>query len=221
MNSLNTFALACLFTTSLDAATLHIAATFQDGSTSNWTSGDPNPQKPSVVEDTGPTGPGDHHLGVFATGTSGPGGRLVTFNESPPWTGNYSAAGITSLDAVLRNTGTGTLTIRVALDGPGGRYSTTNTAVLPSPSLWTPASFSLLPNDLAHVPGTGTGNPLETLAAVSQIRLIHNPTPAFKAIPTPASLSVDNLSLVPEPSTTIFLILTFTATALSRRRHLW
>lgn len=221
MNLPQTLTLLALATSPLNAATLHVAASFQHNTTSGWTSGPPDPQKPSVVQDTGPTGPGDHHLGVFASGTAGPGGRLATFNESPAWTGNYSAAGITHLIADLRNIGGGTLTVRVALDGPGGRYSTTTTAVLPTPSLWTPASFSLAPNELVHVPGTGSGNPLDTLANVSQLRIIHNPVPAFKAIASPASLAVDNLSLIPEPSTTLLLTLTFASVALSRRLPLW
>jgi hypothetical protein len=208
-----------LFATAADlsAAALFASADFQDLTTQGWGAGAPHPAPPVVTQNAGPAGAGDHRLSIFSNGSAGPGGRLAVFSEAGDWTGDYTAAGITGVSVDLRNIGGGTLSIRLGIDGPGGRYSSDVAVALPTPSLWTPVTFSLRPEDLVHVTGTGTGIAEDTLAAVSQIRFIHNPSPDFRAIRAPGSFALDNIVAVPEPSAGI-LFLFAVAVTLKRRR---
>lgn len=201
------------------AATLFTLSDFEDGTTQGWGAGAPHPQPPAVVENSGPGGIQDDRLGVFSNGAAGPGGKLVAFNESPAWTGDYTTAGITGVTVDLRNTGGGTLSIRLALDGPGGRYSSATAITLGTPSLWTAASFALSSADLIHESGTGTGVLADTLADVQQIRFIHNPNPGYRGIQAPGSFGLDNITSIPEPSTAGLALLAGGLLAGKRRRN--
>jgi hypothetical protein len=162
-----------------------------------WTSGNPNPVPPVIQPDAGPSGSGDSALRITANGSSsGPGGKLVVFNRTT-WTGDYTAAGIVSIAADLRNLGNTNLAVRLAFNGPGGWFVT---AIAPAPRFdgWSSADFDLRPAALTAVSG-GT-NAAATLASVTEMRILHSSAADHQGAVVSGILLVDNLSAVPEPS---------------------
>ena len=86
--------------------------TFSTTSTLNWTNGAPATD-PLVISTGGPAGAGDGYLQVTAN-NSGSAGKLTIFNRSQ-WAGDFSAAGIFSIEMDLANFGASALSLRVAL----------------------------------------------------------------------------------------------------------
>ncbi len=160
-----------------------------------WTSGVPNLNPPVIVADSGPLGAGDHSLRVTSNGGSGAGGRLIVFNETL-WTGDYTAAGILSLAADLRNMGTNTLSMRVAVNGPGGWFVTTASPVTAF-SGWTHQVFDLR---FAALVSAGGSDASATMAAVSELRILHSTVVDFRGAKVSSGFMVDNVRAIPEPS---------------------
>ncbi len=160
-----------------------------------WTTGDPNPNPPVIQPDAGPLGSGDSALRVSSNGSSFAGGRLIVFNETL-WTGEYTAAGILSLAADLRNLGNNTLSMRVAVNGPGGWFVTTVSPVTPF-SGWTNQVFDLRP---AALVSAGGGNAAATMAAVSELRILHSSVVDYRGAKVSSGFMVDNVRAIPEPS---------------------
>ena len=173
--------------------TIGLVSDFQTGTTQGWVSGGPNPNPPTVLLNG--HGPGDHALLVVGTGSSGPGGRLVTFNRLE-WTGDYLSAGVTSISMDLNNVGNTELDIRLAVTGPGGPFSTSASALLPAQKVWTTFVF---PVDVADWVSTGGFNLNATLSAVSHLRILNSPTPAFIAIIEAGDLLIDNITAEGQP----------------------
>lgn len=171
-----------------------LVSDFQNGTVQGWVSGPVNPNPPTVLLDG--HGAGDHALRVVSTGSSGPGGRLVTFNILH-WTGDYISAGVTSISMDLNNVGNTDLDIRLAVSGPGAAYSTNASVFLPSASGWTSFVF---PVDVADWAPAGGFNLNATLSAVSELRILNSSTPAFMAVIEAGDLLVDNVTAIPEPA---------------------
>src|SRR2546421_7369692 len=87
----------------------------------------------------------------------GAGSRQVMFNASQ-WTGNYIAAGVTRINAMLANFGSTTLYMRIALQGGPGfsQYGSTNPIVLPPNSGWQPVTFDLTTASMSLIGGGDT-----------------------------------------------------------------
>ncbi|MEY3895178.1 MAG: hypothetical protein RLZZ214_697 [Verrucomicrobiota bacterium] len=160
-----------------------------------WTSGDPNPNPPVTVPDSGPLGGGDSALRVTSNGGSGPGGKLVVFNRTL-WTGNYPAAGVSTIMADLRNSGSTSLSFRLAFNGPGGWFVTAGSPVTAF-SGWNSKEFDIRPAALLPVGGSSAA---ATLAAVSEMRILHSAAVGFTGAQVSGAFLVDNLRAVPEPS---------------------
>ena len=166
-----------------------LVSDFQSATTEGWVSGPINPNPPTVLLNG--HGPGDHALRVVGTGSFGAGGRVVTFNVLE-WTGDYLSAGVTSISMDLNNVGNKTdLDIRLAVTGTGGSFSTSASAILPAASGWTNFVF---PVDVADWVSTGGFNLNATLSAVTQLRILNSPTPAFMAIVEAGDLLIDNIT---------------------------
>ena len=165
-----------------------LVSDFQTGTTQGWVSGGPNPNPPTVLLNG--HGPGDHALLVVGTGSSGPGGRVVTFNVLE-WAGDYLSAGVTSISMDLNNVGNTILDIRLAVTGIGGPFSTSASAHLLAGSGWTNFVF---PVDVADWVPVGGFNLNATLSAVSHLRILNSPTPAFIAIIEAGDLLIDNIT---------------------------
>lgn len=171
---------------------------FQGGTTMNWQEGAPSPNPATVVPNGGPGGAGDAHLRNISTGGTGPGSRMLIFNRTQ-WTGAYTAAGVTQIDVWLRAASSGSpLSMRVALaNGAGTQFSSTNAFTLPADDQWRQASFALDAASLTRVAGSA---PLSAvLADVTELRLLSSTAPAWRGDSIVATLSVDNITAVPEP----------------------
>ena len=198
--------LRCLLATAWLSLPLQAAVTLNQlenfSGIHEWSSGDPNPNPPVIVAGSGPLGTGDNALRVTSNGGNSAGSRLIVFNETV-WTGDYTAAGIFSLGVDLRNNGTTTLSMRLAFNGPGGWFVT---AVAPVTAFsgWTSQVFDIRP---AALVAAGGGDPAATLAAVSELRILHSAAVDFRGAKVSSSFLVDNVRAIPEPSTVMVLCL--------------
>jgi hypothetical protein len=166
---------------------------FEQGSTSGWQHGQQNEHEPRIIADGGPEGTGDALLRVSSSGTSGPGSKLVMYNEQDAWLGDYVQAGITTLEADLNNVGMTPLTMRFMFEGSGGNVLTDGFA-LPSNSGWQHATFSLTPEDLFS-----NGDILSTLGSVTKVWFLHNEEPSHPGPSDAGILFVDNLEAIGTP----------------------
>ncbi|BCX47994.1 hypothetical protein HAHE_19020 [Haloferula helveola] len=179
-------------------STAHAVVLFQletFDSPTNWTSGAQNPSPPVITFNTGPTGTGDSSLQITSSPGSGPGSRLIAYNEVD-WAGDYLGAGIHALTMDLRNQSSISSYIRVAVNGPGGWF-VTPAQELGRFSTWTSASFDLTPGSLIDVGGSDAA---ATLGNVTEIRILHSTTDSFRGETGLRTLRVDNIQAVPEPS---------------------
>lgn len=162
-----------------------------------WSSGDPNPNPPVELADSGPLGPGDTALRVSSNGGTGPGGRLLVFNQTS-WIGDYLTPGILYITADLRNSGTTPLSIRLGFDGSGGRFVTTPT-ILEAFSGWSQAVFSIQPGDLISPQINGGSDAAATMTHVTQLRILHSASAQYEGARLSSGFLVDNIRAVPEP----------------------
>ncbi len=187
---------ALLLVPSASAVLLGQIDDFQDGTTQNWGSGVNNPVPPVNSADNGPLGIGDHCLLAATTGTVGPGGKMVFFNMAQ-WTGDYTTAGVTKIAMMFNNLGGQDLTMRLALDGGGGMFSTVDEVTLTAGSGWQSVEFSLAAPDLVSVGGASVAG---TLSNVTVLRVLNSDVPSWNGTDVTAELFVDNITAVPEPA---------------------
>jgi len=163
---------------------------FEDGTVQNWLEGGSSPNIPLNIADGGPNGVGDNYLQNISSGGDEAGSRLVMFN-AVQWKGDYISAGVTEISMYMKNFGTTNLEMRLAFDGSGGRYSSTNSVSLSAESGWQIIVFSIEPSDLTSVDGTDAS---ATLGSVTELRILHNATPNWRGASIVATLGVDNIS---------------------------
>jgi hypothetical protein len=140
---------------------------FENGLLGNWAGDFPSV---SNVTTGGPAGIDDNFLKVIANGAQGPGSRLVVYNTTQ-WTGNYSAAQITSIALDARNLGENPIHLRFAFGDGGGIttwFASTDPVILSTGSAWQPVSFSL--SAMTRV--TGTASLESALTNVQSIRIL-------------------------------------------------
>jgi len=183
----------CLLATGNAAVSLNQIETFS--AQNGWDSGDPNPNPPVLVANSGPLGAGDNALRVTSNGGTGPGSRLIVFNTTV-WTGDYLAAGILALAADLRNSGSTSLSMRVAVDGPGGRFVST-AMVITAFSGWLHSVFDIRPASLTSVGGSDAA---ATMAGVTELRILHSSSADYRGARISSGFLVDNIQAVPEPA---------------------
>jgi hypothetical protein len=205
----------CLLVASSHAVVLNEIDTFQSGHTENWTSGGPNSNPPALMLDSGPAGSGDHAIVITSTGAGHAGSKLVAFNKMQ-WTGDHTAAGISGISMHLHNVGNNPLNIRLSINGAGGKFSTTNAIALAAQSGWTSGTLSTNAGDwTAVVNGTDIA---ATLANVTEVRLLSAATPSWQGQTVAAELHVDNIRVVPEPTTPGLLVIAALGCLRFRRR---
>ena len=183
---------------------------FQDSTTQGWSVGGTPPVPPMNVSSGGPDGVGDAYLELNSHGGAGAGSRLAVDN-AVQWTGDYLNGGFTHIviDASLFSSPS--VSLRLALSGPGGAFVSADPVVVPSFTNWQLIEFSLDPADLIAVP---EGGDLDlTLLNVTSLRLFHSSGPPElglggipKGEPIAAILGVDNIEVVPEPSSWLMLV---------------
>ena len=214
--------LSCLASAKVGSAvTLGVVSDFETGD-QGWGPGAgrifPNPNPPVVETSGGPSGAGDAFLRVIANGgefaaiapaytgggLGGPGSKLIVFNESSDWIGDYTSAGVAAVEFDIKNLTTAILSIRVEIEGAGtgGTFVTSAGQSLAALADWTHLRIPIGPGDL-----TGGHDVAAALSNVSKIRIMHNPsaTTSSLAPPIAAQIGIDNVTAapVPEPSTAL------------------
>jgi hypothetical protein len=177
---------------------------FEDGTTMNWAGGPGQSNIPSG----GPAGAGDNYLQIVSTGGGGPGSKMGSFNDNQ-WTGDYTTAGVTSIDADIRNFGTtGALHLRLLLFGDGGNFTSTIPFVVTNDGAWHDAVFPITPADLTAV--DGGFDVAATLANITRFLIRHQPGAPDGVGGSPSIVGVmgmDNVTALPEPGTLGLLLL--------------
>jgi hypothetical protein len=181
-------------------ATLGVVSDFEMGN-GGWVSGGLHPDPPVVMADGGPTGAGDAFLQLTSNGGTGAGSRLVTFNGTADWTGDYASAGIGAIELDVKNLSEAALALRILLRSTAGQ-AVSDTAVTVDPLAdWQRVRIPIGADDLV-----GALDPAAVVAGVSQIRLIHNPAATTGPLPAiSAVVGIDNVTTVPEPGTALLL----------------
>lgn len=202
--------------------TLGQVDTFQTSTTQGWGVGGSHPFPPANVATGGPAGSGDGFLQLVAVGGTGPGRALAAFNRDQ-WAGNYTAAGVTRITLDVNNFGPDTASLRLLiwdrpLVGNPTNSAITSAVQVPAGSGWQSVSFLVDAPSLIPILGTAPA----ALSTATELRLFHNPDPAYPGPPVgpppvTLTLGIDNIRAVPAPSA----IAVFAAglAALGRRRR--
>ena len=183
-----------------------------------------SPLPPVNVSSGGPDGIGDAYLELGSHGGGGPGSRLAVDN-AVQWSGDYLNGAFTHIVLDVSLFSSPSVSLRLALSGHGGAFVSANAVAVPAFSDWHFIEFSLDPADLVAVSENAT---LElTLLNMTSLRLFHSSGPPglpAGGIPNgeriAATLGVDNIEVVPEPSSWLMLIAgSGLLSALYRRRR--
>jgi hypothetical protein len=193
--------------------------TFQDNATDNWGGGDD-----LTVQDGGTAGAGDLYLHLESFGGGSSGSKLSTFNAFQ-WSGNYAAAGITSVGMDLLNPNTSPvatpLNMRIVLFGPNGsRWSSANGVLIPADDQWHHAVFSTAQADLVLVNPGDTYSAMYAGVTQLMIRYDAGASPSAGGTPFAGTLGIDNVTAVAVPEPGSFgILVAATGVALARRRR--
>lgn len=168
---------------------------FEDGTDQGWiidlnNLGGPPANTPTNEITGGPAGVNDNYLKYSSTGSGGPGGKMVIINVDADWIGDYTSANVFGIKFDVRVIGINNLDLRVALDGAGGRICTSKSETITAGSGWTSVVIPIALADMETVGGT---NIMNTLASVTQIRILSNTSAAFQGQNMVATLDIDNI----------------------------
>ena len=175
----------------------------------------------NVLLDGGPAGDGDGFLEVNANGDFGPFSKLTIFNIQQ-WRGNYDLAGVGGIEVDFKNLGASTLSMRLAfkeVTGGGGYVSSEPFFVEPD-GAWHHARF-----DLTASAFTSIGAQIsfaDELKNIAELRIIHHraATPnSLNGDTEAASVGIDNIRAVPEPSCAVLTLLAGVLTVRRRARR--
>ena len=194
-----------------------------DADTMSWTSG----ANPVHIATGGPMGSGDGFLQLSRTSYSF---HIATANKAQ-WAGNYLAAGITALEMDLTDISrSAALNVRLMLWGDGGVWA--SSGLVPVAAGWNHYFFGITAADLVFVnddvnspPGSGGGTGIlaDTLRNVTIMHLRHDyPTPTIPGRHPPhitATLGIDNVAAIPEPSSLLLIMVASGSLALRRMRQ--
>ena len=188
---------------------------FEAGTTQGWTNGG-GAADPVNSTTGGPAGAGDNFLRVTARGGGGAGSRLVVFNASTPWTGNYVTPGVTRLEMDLKNFGNTPLQMRIGMeDSAGTRLVTTTPFTLAADGQWHHATFRL---DAPSLTRMGQSPLATALTRVRQLRVFHSTGIDYQGDVITTSFGLDNVRAVPEPAAAGVLVLGAMGLLARRRR---
>ena len=184
------------------AVTLGQVDDFEDGTVQGWHVGSSShPFPPTNIATGGPGGVDDNWLRLTAIGGSGAGSRLTVMNASQ-WTGDYVAAGVTSISMHLINLGSTDLHLRLQFENwdgfsPVDVAMSSSAVVVPAGSGWVSVVFPIAPSDLT----LQFGNLTQAVTSTDFVRFFHSTSATFPGSPITAQLGVDNIRAVPEPGT--------------------
>lgn len=173
-----------------EAVVLGQVDTFESDSMQNWTT------YPSggVQSSGGPEGVGDGYLWITAVNNN-----LSARNLGSQWSGDFLTPGVNAVSVDLANFGPSALEIRVQLDG-GCLFQSSEALLLPPDGLWHHAVFSLARTDTTLV-HQKVGDYTDTMSHLYGLDIRHQPgAPMPVGISVTATLGIDNITALPEPS---------------------
>jgi len=199
--SLFAFCLLCFVPTAARAVSRGQIDTFTDGTTQSWAG-------PSIVINIPQGGPdiyGDRYLSVQPPYS---GGQLSTTNRTSRWTGNYTNAGVTAIEADLLNLGLVNLEMRVFITAANyGTWTSTTPVILPPGNNWQHVVFSLRPADLTWVSSSAHGQLSDAMRYVDTLGIRHQSgSPANPGTTIASEFGIDNVQATPEPTAGLLLL---------------
>ena len=190
-----TVAFACMARPAQAAVTFGQLDDFQDGSMMGWDEGFSSINAPTNAAG-GRAGAADRYIRNVASGGFGGGSKQIMFNQAQ-WAGDYNAAGVTRVRGFVANFGSTPLHVRVALEGLFTRWSSTAALDLPADGAWRPFSFDLTAGAMTRVQGTAAFD--DSIAAVSEFRILSSASPSYMGDAVASTLGVDDIrALRPE-----------------------
>jgi hypothetical protein len=171
---------------------------FQDGTTQSWLGANVE-----AVANAGPNGAGDTALRASATGAPlGPNSKLIVFNNTDSWTGNWTAAGVVQISLDVRNPNAFPLTLRLGIAGPdgffgggGGDAHSTDGIEVAGDNAWHSITFDVLADNFTSF-SPMYPEPAAALADVTHFRVLHHPEHSFIGEAIDADFLIDNIRTV-------------------------
>jgi len=167
------------------------------------------------------------HLEATSTGASGPGSRMVFWNDAQ-WTGDYIAAGVSEIQLFADNRSNNgqQIDLRLALNG-NGSWFVTDIVLLADGSGWTPVTFGIEPGDLTFA--AGTNDAAAALANITRLEILSDSGApnnvggggVLIGDQIAANLRIDSITAIaaiPEPTTLALAALGLAGISFSRRR---
>lgn len=189
----------CLSSPAGGQVTLGQVDNFQSLDTSGWTMGLNSIMLPTVISSGGPQGGDDAWLEVISTGGTKANSKMITFNAQQ-WTGNYVAGGVTAITAQMADFGPSPLYMRIAIqDNFGSEYGSTSAFMLPADGQWHQVTFDMTPAGLSLIQGGSSAT--QALSNVGVLRILSaQNAPSFMADTVQATLGIDDITAIPEPT---------------------
>lgn len=187
--------------------------------------------QPWATDTAGGISPGNPYFKIEADGI-GKFGRMITFNWEPEWTGDYMSTGVSGLQLDLANmSDSDEVFLRVALGNraspqqSGGTWWVSKTAqIVPLESGWTSVFLPIAESEMVvvgNIEGQSDNESFaDTLSDIRNIRIISAAVP-FGAIGDEfyGDVGIDNVALVPEPSTLPMIGIGIVILVLCKRRR--
>ena len=171
---------------------------FEDGTTQGWVEGGASPNPPTNVDTGGPAGANDHFLQNIASGSFGPGGKLVNINQVQ-WTGDYLGEGIVEIRAQVKLLAGTEVQLRAGFRGAGeccnAGWVSTSSVQVTNNGQWNEVVFSVAEADLTN---TGSSQSYQqTMSDVAELRIFHSAGPSWNGGPeVSVTLGLDNIEAV-------------------------
>ncbi|MGS2726978.1 T9SS type A sorting domain-containing protein [Psychroserpens sp. BH13MA-6] len=168
---------------------------FEDGTVQGWIINGSgfasNPPLPFNVATDGPSGVDDNFLRYETTGSpGGAGSKMIIINQAGNWTGNYTSQGVVAIKMDVRATDND-LHVRVAFDGAGGIFCTTDAVVVPAGSGWQSVTIPISPAGFTPFGGSDIN---ATLGDVTIMRILSRTTPGWIGDAIDATMDLDNIT---------------------------
>lgn len=183
---------------------------FQNGTVQGWIIGNGNPSGfgTSVVSNAGPNGMGDYALDYSSTGGGGISSRMVVFNQTLKWQGNYLQQDIElirfDVKAEVNN-----LNLKIAFQRGTNdnftRIATIDPIVVDAGTGWTSVEIPLAIDNFEIVDNyLGNYSISEVLENVSVMRILSSTSSLWLGESIAANMQLDNITATTSLSTNTF-----------------